>query len=119
MLCFVEGMPWWLDLEQLPGGEKVDIIVGELAGVGFYTEDIIRVTAIARERFLKPGGMLIPDMARVYVGLLDAELVEVSGTCRWPLLLFLFLYASVLFLRSTCNVVLCLLQLFGVSVKSI
>ncbi len=47
--------------------EKVDVIVSETLGSFAIDENTLDFTIDARERFLKPGGLLIPDRIRLWV----------------------------------------------------
>ncbi len=50
---------------ELP--ERVDVVVAELIGSFGLEESIIPVLSDARERFLKPGGRLLPSWLDLYV----------------------------------------------------
>jgi SAM-dependent methyltransferase len=50
-------------IEEIPRPEPVDIIVSALTGNFLLTEDLLPSLFVARDRWLKPGGVLIPDRA--------------------------------------------------------
>lgn len=59
-------------LEQLPGGlESVDIIVSEWMGYFMMYEARLADVLSARDRWLKPGGLLFPDRAKLHMALLE------------------------------------------------
>ncbi len=62
---------------ELP--ERVDLVVAELIGSFGLEESIIPVLSDARERFLKPGGRLLPSWLDLYVA--PTEEGETQG--RW------------------------------------
>ncbi len=47
--------------------DSVDIIVSEWMGGLLLMEDMLPVVLYARDRWLKPGGLLLPDRARLYL----------------------------------------------------
>jgi len=51
--------------------ESVDIIVSEWMGGVLLMEDMLPVVLYARDRWLKPGGILLPDRARLFLAPLD------------------------------------------------
>lgn len=52
---------------QLPdGAEKVDIIISEFMGFYLLHEGMLDSVLVARDRFMKPGGLLFPDRAIIY-----------------------------------------------------
>jgi len=61
-------------LEALPGGiEQVDLIVSEWMGYFLIYEARLAEVIRSRDRWLKPGGLLFPDRAKMYVSLLEDE----------------------------------------------
>jgi protein arginine N-methyltransferase 1 len=57
----------------LPCG-KVDIIVSEWMGYFLLYESMLNTVIYARDNFLKPGGILMPDKANMYIaGIEDSE----------------------------------------------
>ena len=51
--------------------ESVDVIVSEWMGGVLLMEDMLPVVLYARDRWLKPGGILLPDRARLFLAPLD------------------------------------------------
>ncbi len=49
------------DSRQIGLAREFDIVISETIGHVIFDEQIVSIMADARERFLKPGGMLIPD----------------------------------------------------------
>jgi protein arginine N-methyltransferase 1 len=60
---------------SLPEGiDKVDIIVSEWMGYALMYESMLDSVLLARDRWLRPGGALYPDRARVWLAAIeDAE----------------------------------------------
>lgn len=54
-------------IEQVDLPEKVDIILSVFTGNFLLTEDLLPLLFQTRDRFLKPGGILVPDCARMEV----------------------------------------------------
>ncbi|XP_066274494.1 protein arginine N-methyltransferase 1-B-like isoform X2 [Branchiostoma lanceolatum] len=52
---------------ELPGEDKVDILLSEAMGVGLIHEGMLQSLVIARDRFLKPDGILFPDKNKLYI----------------------------------------------------
>lgn len=53
---------------QLPDGiEKVDIIIAEWMGYSLFYDTIIQSVIYARDKFLKPDGLIFPDRATMYI----------------------------------------------------
>jgi precorrin-6B methylase 2 len=50
-------------VEDIEIPEKVDVIVSALTGNFLLTEDLLPSLFVARDRYLKPGGVLLPDAA--------------------------------------------------------
>ncbi|WP_372425148.1 methyltransferase domain-containing protein [Salinarimonas chemoclinalis] len=69
------GMSSDLALEDL-GGERFDVVAGEIVDCGFFGEGILPSFADARERFLAPGGRLLPARVRLVGALLESPHVH-------------------------------------------
>uniref|UniRef100_A0A8D8Z1L4 type I protein arginine methyltransferase n=2 Tax=Cacopsylla melanoneura TaxID=428564 RepID=A0A8D8Z1L4_9HEMI len=55
------------DVKQLPHGiKKVDIIVSNWMGHSLYLDTIINAIIFARDKFLQPNGLILPDRAELY-----------------------------------------------------
>ncbi|XP_064602220.1 protein arginine N-methyltransferase 1-like [Liolophura sinensis] len=53
---------------QLPEGiEKVDIIISEWMGYCLFYESMLKTVLYARDKWLKPGGLIFPDRATLYI----------------------------------------------------
>ncbi|CAF0853928.1 unnamed protein product [Adineta ricciae] len=63
---------------QLPEGiDKVDIIIAEWMGYCLFYDSIIQSVIYARDKFLKPDGLIFPDRATMYmVGIEDRDYKE-------------------------------------------
>ena len=59
------------DRVELP--EKVDVIISELIGYFGLEENLLHFKINARERFLKPGGKLVPAWIELYLVPVEAE----------------------------------------------
>jgi len=52
------------DIKKLPGAyDKVDIIVSEWMGYFLLYEAMLDSVLVARDKFLKPDGLMFPDQA--------------------------------------------------------
>jgi len=61
-------------VEELKLPCKVDIILSEWMGYFLLYESMLNTVIFARDNFLKPGGILLPDKANLYIaGIEDAE----------------------------------------------
>lgn len=61
---FVIGKP--IQKAELPI-KKFDVVVSEWMGPALYQENIIDMFLYARDKYLKPGGALLPDRGSIYV----------------------------------------------------
>lgn len=53
---------------ELPAGiDKVDIIISEWMGYCLFYESMLNTVLFARDKWLAPGGMIMPDRATLYV----------------------------------------------------
>lgn len=57
---------------QLPEGVKVDVIISEWMGYALLYESMLDSVLHARDRFLKPGGVMAPSQSKMMFGLCDA-----------------------------------------------
>lgn len=56
------------DITELPDGiEKVDIIISEWMGYCLLYESMLNTVIFARDRWLAPNGILMPDKAKLYI----------------------------------------------------
>lgn len=70
------------DLEAVELPEPVDVIVSELVSKSFIGQRMERLVGTARDRWLKPGGRIVP--ARVEGRLAPAEAAEAWTALRFP-----------------------------------
>lgn len=57
---------------ELPEGiEKVDIIISEWMGYFLLYESMLDTVLVARDKFLKKGGLLFPDKATLYIAAIE------------------------------------------------
>lgn len=69
---------------SLPDGiEKVDIIISEWMGYALLYESMLDSVLVARDRFLRPGGVLAPIQCRLMLGLCDAAEVRKERIDFW------------------------------------
>lgn len=61
------------NLESLGDIDKVDVIVSEWMGYALLFESMLDSVLLARDRFLKPGGAILPDVANIYLALGSRE----------------------------------------------
>lgn len=62
------------DVKELPEGiEKVDIIISEWMGYFLLYESMLDTVLIARDKWLRPGGIILPNAARMYVTAIEDE----------------------------------------------
>ncbi|KHJ46637.1 hypothetical protein D918_02953 [Trichuris suis] len=56
------------DVAELPDGiDKVDIIVSEWMGYCLFYESMLNTVIFARDKWLKPNGMIFPDRASLFI----------------------------------------------------
>lgn len=63
-ITFVSGKP--IEKARLPE-KKFDVIVSEWMGQLMYEENLVDMFLYARDKYLKPGGAMIPDIGNIYV----------------------------------------------------
>ncbi len=61
-------------------GERFDVVVSETIGHMIFDEDLVEVMADARQRFLKPGGVMIPEHAALVAAPVHLE----EPRAVWP-----------------------------------
>jgi protein arginine N-methyltransferase 6 len=72
------------DLLVLPDGcSQVDIIVSEWMGYSLLFEGMLPSVLTARERFLKPGGLMLPSHATIWAAPLSDEARFDAATSLW------------------------------------
>lgn len=65
VITLVKGKVEEVDLPH--GIEKVDIIISEWMGYCLFYESMLDTVIFARDKWLKPGGLIFPDKATLYV----------------------------------------------------
>lgn len=68
----VKGKMEEVDLGLAPG-EKVDIIISEWMGYFLLYESMLDTVLLARDRYLKPGGLMFPDKATIYLSAIEDQ----------------------------------------------
>lgn len=61
----VQGMIEELDLGKVIGSNCVDVLVSEWMGYCLLFESMLNSVLYARDRWLKPGGAILPDIAEI------------------------------------------------------
>ncbi|KAI3435512.1 hypothetical protein D9Q98_001578 [Chlorella vulgaris] len=61
-------------------GQQVDVLVSEWMGYALLFESMLSSVLHARDRWLRPGGALLPDIAKIYVAAADEG---ASGLAFW------------------------------------
>lgn len=54
-------------VEEMQLDEKVDIIISEWMGYFLFYESMLDTVLFARDKWLKPGGLMFPDKANLYI----------------------------------------------------
>ncbi len=87
------------DLQALPI-EKVDVIVSEWMGYALLFETMLDSVLCARDRFLKPGGAIMPDIAYIY---LAGASSGATGSLFWKVKIDLIVHTQHLSRRKSSN----------------
>lgn len=63
------------NIKELPHKiQKVDVIISEFMGYALFYEAMANTVIVARDRWLKPGGVILPDKCSLFIfGITDAE----------------------------------------------
>lgn len=68
----------------LPDGiAKVDIIISEWMGYALLYESMLDSVLVARDRFLRPGGVMVPSQCKMMFGLADAREIYKERVGFW------------------------------------
>jgi SAM-dependent methyltransferase len=70
-------------IEDLELPEQVDVITSVMAGNLLFSEDLLPALFHARDRYLKSGGVLIPDRAQLWLAPLCAPILHKQRIGRW------------------------------------
>lgn len=75
--------------------DKVDIIISEWMGYFLLYESMLDTVLVARDRYLKPDGLIFPDKASIHVALLEDEAYKAEKIGFWedPMQLYGFDYS--------------------------
>ncbi|MFN3629893.1 MAG: methyltransferase domain-containing protein [Casimicrobiaceae bacterium] len=72
-------------IEEIDLPEKVDLIISVFTGNMLYSEDLLPSLYLARDRWLKPGGHLVPDCCELRVAPISAPKVWQREVGDWSL----------------------------------
>lgn len=81
-------------IEDVDLPEKVDVITSVFTGNLLYSEDLLPSLFHARDRWLKPGGKLIPDAAELIVAPVSAPRLHAETIGSWSIPHFDLDYSS-------------------------
>lgn len=70
-------------IEDIELPEKVDVIISVFTGNALYSEDLLPSLFHARERWLKPDGHLIPDVAELMIAPVSAPRLHAEAVASW------------------------------------
>jgi enediyne biosynthesis protein CalE3 len=70
------------DIHDVQLGEPVDLVVSELIGKAVLGQEMANITGLCRDRFLRPGGRMIPE--RVDLAVAPVEAPEVYSKTLLP-----------------------------------
>ncbi len=70
-------------IEETELPEPVDLIVSVFTGNLLYSEDLLPSLIHARDRYLKPGGLLIPDLAELVLAPVSAPEMHAKNISCW------------------------------------
>jgi len=68
---------------ELPKGVKVDVIISEWMGYFMLYESMLDTVLFARDKWLKPGGILMPDKGTIYFGALEDQDYKAQKVGFW------------------------------------
>jgi hypothetical protein len=64
--------------------EKCDVIISEWMGYGLYFENMLASVLVARDRYLAPGGLLLPNVASIFIqGMTTNSVDSQSDKVNW------------------------------------
>ncbi|MCO5603752.1 hypothetical protein L7F22_057904 [Adiantum nelumboides] len=72
VIHLVKGKLEEVDLGLAPG-EKVDIIISEWMGYFLLYESMLDTVLLARDKYLAPGGIMMPDSASLYMSAIEDQ----------------------------------------------
>lgn len=68
---------------KLPEDVKVDVIISEWMGYALLYESMLDSVLVARDRFLKPDGLLVPSECRIMLALCSGEEIRKERIEFW------------------------------------
>lgn len=72
------------DINELPDGiEKVDVIISEWMGYCLLYESMLNTVIYARDKWLKPDGVMMPDRARLYICAIENDQYKTTRINWW------------------------------------
>ena len=81
--------------------DKVDIIVSEWMGYFLFYESMLNSVVFARDKWLAPGGIILPDKATVYIcGIEDGDYKDEKLNCTIGDFILSFLISLLHAMRS-------------------
>lgn len=83
------------DIELPDDIQQVDIIVSEWMGYALLYESMLDSVLVARDRFLRPGGVMAPSQCQMMLGLCEAQEIFKDRISFWN-----DIYGDMLFLFS-------------------
>ena len=76
--------------------KEFDIIVSEWMGYFLLYESMLDTVLVARDKYLKPGGMIFPDSATIYLAAIeDEEYKEEKINCKFCTQVFVFIFTGI------------------------
>lgn len=70
-------------IEDVGLPEQVDLIISVFTGNLLYSEDLLPSLFFARDRYLKPGGKLVPDLAELMLAPISAPAIHARHVSCW------------------------------------
>lgn len=65
--------------------KEFDIIISEWMGYFLLYESMLDTVLLARDKYLKPGGLIFPDVATLYLAAIeDSDYKEEKINCKLP-----------------------------------
>lgn len=71
------------DITLPDGVTEVDVIISEWMGYGLLYESMLDSVLVARDRFLRPGGVLAPSQCRMMLGLCEGADIYKDRLGMW------------------------------------
>lgn len=71
-------------VEDIEIPEKVDVLVSEWMGYFLMYESMLKSVIFARDKWLKPGGLVLPDRCSLYINAIEDEEYKVSSLLPQP-----------------------------------